>query len=296
MELSDLAIFVAVAEEGAATRAARRLGMTQPGVSQHLAKLEEELGKALFERRGKRLALSEFGSLFLGKARKLLDEAAGLKNFGREPLAPTGTLRLGLTDASTQTIIPPALTKFRSRYPHVHLRLDVDDSKDIEEGVLRGHYDLGVINAGARPHPQLETEVLYHDRIDALVARRHPLAHRKRLTLEELAAQPLLVYPRRSRTRLIIDEAFHAAGIIPREIIDVYINTAAAKLAETGIGVALLSEAFIADEVPKHRCVHLRIEGDPFTRTICLVRKQDADLTEAARCFYGMLVKEESER
>nr|HPM41779.1 LysR family transcriptional regulator substrate-binding protein [bacterium] len=227
----------------------------------------------------------------LGKARKLLEAASELKGLGRGKSVPTGTLRLGLTDASTQTIIPPAIMKFRERYPSVHLRLDVDDSKDIEEGVLRGHYDFGVITAGARPHPHLDTEEIYRDRIDALVSRRHPLAHRKRIGLAELAAQPLLVYPRRSRTRRIVDECFHRAGILPREIIDVYINTAAVRLAETGIGVALLSEAFIAEEIPKRRCVHLRIEGDPFSRTICVVRKQDADMSEAASAFYGMLKK-----
>ena len=291
MELTDLAIFVAVVEEGATTRAAERLGMTQPGVSQHIAKLEAEIGCTLFERRGKRLALSDFGSQFLGGARKLLKDAASLRAMSGSSATPTGTIRLGLTDASTQTVIPPALLEFRGRYPGVHIRLDVDDSGDIEDGVLRGHYDFGVITEGLKPHPQLEIVVLYRDRIDALVSRSHPLSHRKHVGLKELAKCPLLVYPRRSRTRVIIDEAFHSAGVMPRETIDVYINTAAVKLAEVGVGVALLSQAFIEEELPKGQCVQIRVSGDPFARSICLVRRADAHISEAAGCFCDILTK-----
>ncbi len=291
MDLIDLTIFIAVAEDGTATRAAQRLGMTQPGVSQHLARLEEEVGRELFDRSGRRLALNDFGRLFLGKARHLLEESQALAQLAQQTSGPVGTLKLGLTDASTQTVVPPALARFRDRYPKVKIQLDVDDSKDIEEGVLRGHYDLGIISAGARSHPLLNEEILYHDRFDALVARTHALAKKKRITLETLAEHPLLIYPRRSRTRRIIDEVFHKEGIVPREIIDVYINSAAVRLAEVGMGVALLSQSFIEEEIPKRRAIGVRIQGDPFKRTICLVRKRDAALTDAASCFYEILME-----
>jgi len=292
MELTDIRIFITIAEEGTATRAAKRLAMTQPGVSQHLASLEKDIGQELFERRAKRLVLSDFGRVFLGRAKKLLEDAEELRNLAAETALPKGTLKLGLTDAATQTVIPPALAKFRGRYPRVKLKLDVDDSKDIEESVLRGHYDLGVIASGMHSHPLLEEEELYHDRIDAIVSKKHPLAGRRRISLEILAEQTLLIYPRRSRARRMIDEEFHKDGIIPKEIIDVYMNTAAVRLAEAGIGVALLPEEFISDEMPKRRCVHLRISGDPFERTISLVRKRGAHLSDAAAMFYEILMED----
>lgn len=295
MELRDLSVFVAVAEEGSASLAARRLAMTQPGVSQHLSRLEREIGRQLFDRKGKRLAINDLGLVFLGKARALLSAAAALKDSVKGTTMPAGNLRLGLTDASTQTIIPPTIVEFREKYPDVHMKLDVDDSSDIEESVLRGNYDLGVITGSLKPNPQLETEVLYHDRIDAIVSLKHPLARRRKVTLDELAKWPLLVYPRRSRSRHIIDDAFHDAGIAPKEMIDVYINTAAVRLAEVGLGVALLPQAFIVNEMSRHRCAHLRISGDPFSRTICIVRKQGAYMSEAAGCFYSMLVKKAKE-
>lgn len=292
MDLFDLKIFATILEEGSATAAAKHLHMTQPGVSQHIGRLEAEMGQRLFERKGKRLVLSDFGRLFLVKAKELLEKADRLKNLSSEVLLPTGTLKLGLTDASTMTVIPPALAEFRKLYPTVKIKLDVDDSGDIEERVLRGYYDLGIITAGEKSHPLLDVEVLYHDRIDALVSRRSPLAKKKRVSLAALAREPLLIYPRRSRTRQLIDAVFHERGIVPREIIDVYINTAAAKLAEVQMGVALLSEAFIEGELPKQMCSHVRIEGDPFKRAICIVRKKDVLLFGASNYFYQILLKQ----
>lgn len=291
MELFDLKIFIAVAEEGKTTKAAKLLNMTQPGVSQHIAKLEIEIGGTLFDRRAKRLYLNDFGRIFLGKARKLLEDAKNLKEMVNPTLQPIGSLRLGLTDSSTLTVIPPALAKFRSNYPMVKVRLDVDDSYGIEKGVLRGHYDLGVINEGRRSHPDLDKKILYRDRIDVLVSKQHPLAKKSKIPIKELANWPLLLYPRQSRTRRIIDDVLQANNIFPKEIIDVFYNTVAVRLAEVGMGIALLSEAFISEEIPKHRCKHLRIIGDPFKRSICLIRKRDAQLSDAVNSFYEILMK-----
>lgn len=289
MELADLKIFTVLAEEGSATKAAIRLAMTQPGVSQHIAKLEKELQASLFDRVGKKLELNEFGRKFLDGAIKLLAQADELRNVEQYASCPVGNLKLGLTDSSTLTVIPNALAKFRKLYAGVHIRLDVDDSGDIEHGVLRGHYDFGVVTAGSKRNPLLDEDVLYCDRIDAIVSKSHPLAKRKRISLKTLAEWPLLVYPRRSRTRNLIDEKFHAENLYPKDVIDVYTNSAAIKLAEVEVGVALLSREFIVNEMQRHKFAHLRIEGDPLVREICLAIKKSAHLSEAAHEFLKIL-------
>lgn len=294
MDLLGLKIFVALAENGSATKTARRLGMTQPGVSQHIAKLEDELGFKLFDRKGKKLEINDFGRDFLSKSRKILEEIDGLSNINNPEYCPIGSLKLGLTDSSTLTVIPPALVKFRKLFPGVHLSIDVSDSGEIEHGVLRGHYDLGVITAGDRMHPMLDSSVLYYDRIDAIVSKHHPLAKKRVVTLQQLSEYPLFVYPRRSRTRRIIDDGFHAQNVHPKELMDVYFNSGAGRLAEAGLGVAILSQAFIVGEMQKHKCVHLRIKGDPFQRAICLIRKRDTNLSDAAKGFYDILIKKPS--
>ena len=290
MEFSDLKIFVTVAEEGSATRAAELLAMTQPGVSQHLARLEDEIEEKLFDRIGKHLELNEFGRLFLGKARRILNDVEELKGMSTSEICPIGSLSLGMTASSALTVIPPAITKFRELYPGIQMNLDVHDSQEVEDDILRGHYDIGVVTAGIKTHPRLDEKILHYDRIDALVSKKHPLAKRRRISLEELAKWPLLIYPRRSRTRHIIDEAFHSKKIFPKEIINVYFNSASIKLAEAGIGVALLPKTMIGGEIRTHKFAHIRIQGDPIWRPICIARRRDAHLSEAIRRFYDILI------
>ncbi len=290
LTILDLEIFLAVSELGSATAAAKRLAMTQPGVSQHIANLEKVLQKGLFTRVKNRIELNDFGRAFVTEAKKFIADAQRLEKMGTGVVAPTGILRLGVTDSATQTVIPGSVKEFREKFADVHIKLDVEDSVGIETGVLRGHFDLGVITAGHRQHIQIESTNLYEDRIDALVSNDHKLAKKKSITLEELCGWPLLLYPRVSRTRRFIDEIFHARRVVPKETIDVYNNTVAVMLAELGIGVALLSEAFINSELLKHKCSQIRIKGNPFVRNVCLVRRKDHQLNQSAQAFYDILI------
>lgn len=291
MELVDLKIFVAVVDCSSATRAAKKLGMTQPGVSQHLSRLESEVGSRLFDRLGKKLELNDFGRMFLGKARKLLDDLEMMTSQTIGEHCPIGTVKLGLTDSSTLTVIPPTLLVFRKLYPGIKTAFDVIDSGEIENGVLRGHYDFGIVSEREKAHPLLSYRLLYYDRIDAIVSKKHKLANKCRISLEELAEWPVFLYPRRSRTRAIIDDVLSSKNIHPKEIMEVYFNSGAVRLAESGLGVALLSQAFIMHEIPKHKCVHIRIKGDPFRRAISVVNKRDAHMSDAAQHFYDLLIK-----
>lgn len=289
MQLEDLKIFIAIAEEGSASAAARKMGMTQPGVSQHLRKLEEAVTAPLFERLKKRLVLNEHGHALLEKARRILNEVEEMKGIASRPIDAEGILRLGLTDASTQTIIPPKLKEYREKHPKVHLEIIVSDSDKIEEGILKGRYDVGIISGGSEPHRLLEEHIIGEDRMDCLVSNKHTLAQFKVVELAELAKHPLFVYPRGSRTRQILESAFRDQGIVPSELIDVTYNSAAIRLAEAGLGVAILSRFFIQNELVQNRCHHMRIKGDPLKRTICVVRKKDERLSEAAYHFYRLL-------
>ncbi len=291
MEIADLKVFATVVEEGTTIRAAKSLGMTQPGVSKHLARLEQEVGGALFERKGKYLVLNEFGEFFLEQSRKILKEIDALAACTYGSLCPVGSLRLGFTDSATMLVTPPSLTEFRTRYPGIHIALEVESSTRIEEGVLSDKYDLGFITAGLQSHPLLQQETLYDDCIDAVVSRDHELARRKRVPLQAIAEHTLIISPRRRRTRAIIDKAFHSQGIPLKDVIDVYVHSAAMRFAENGLGVALLPRMFITREIHRHRCAHIRIAGDPIHHTMCIVRRRDQELSEAARCFHTIVMQ-----
>lgn len=291
MELGDLKILITVVEEGTTTRAARALSMTQPGVSKHIARLERDVGGELFRREGKYLKLNEFGEFFFERAKRIVKDIDELSNMPHNSKSELGSLRLGLTDAATLIVTPPTLITFRSRYPGVHIALDVDSSAHIEEKVLHGDCDMGLVTADAQPHREFECEMLYEDVIDPIVAVNHPLAKKRQVTLEELAQHTLIMSPARRRTRRIIEDAFKAAGVLPHNVIDVYIHTAAARLAESGLGVALLPRSYIAQEIPRRRFFHMHIVGDPIRRTLCMVRRKDVALSETVRCFYELMLQ-----
>ncbi len=290
MELTDLKVFAAIVEQGTATKAAKTLGMTQPGVSKHLSRLESDLKDALFKREGKYLVLNAFGEFLYERVRKVLAAVEDLSQSTSSALMPAGSLDLGLIDAAMQVITPASLVEFRRRYPRIHLSLDVDSSNLIEEGVLGGRYDLGIITAAAKPNALLHQETLFTDCIDAVVGHGHALAKRKRVTLGDVVEHPLIISPRRRRTRSILEEAFKAHGLKAHDTIDTYLHTTAVRLAEAGLGVALLPRAFITREVPPTRCAHLPIAGNPIKRTLCMIRRKDAEPTEATTYFSSVIL------
>ena len=290
MELIDLKIFAAVVEQGTATKAAKTLGMTQPGVSKHLSRLEEDVGGKLFKREGKYLVISEYGEFFYEKVKKILSDVEDLRDSSYGALLPAGSLKFGLTDAATFIVTPSSIIEFRKRYPRIQISLDVDSSTHIEEGVLNGHYDMGVITAAIKPHSLLQQETLYEDVIDAVVSKDHVLAKKKRVTLEDITEHTLIISPRRRRTRAILENVFKANGIKIKDIIEVYIHTTAVRLAEAGLGIALLPRAFIGRDIPQTRCVHVSIAGNPIKRTMCIIRRKDSEPTEAANFFYSIIL------
>ncbi len=291
MEIIDLKVFASVVENKTTTKAAKSLGMTQPGVSKHLTRLERDLGGLLFARTGKYLTLNEFGLFFYDKVKKLLAEVHELLGLRYGSASPIGVLKLGLTDAATLVITPPSLIEFRRRYPGVHISLDVDSSSRIEDGVLDGSYDVGIVTARPKEHPDLEEEVLYTDMIDAMVSADHPFAKRRSITLEELADHPLIISPKRRRTRTIIDGIFSSHNLEIRDTIDVYMHTAAARFAEYGLGIALLPRRFIREQLAFRKCNSVRIAGDPIRRSLSIIRMKGRAVSDSVAMFYSMIVE-----
>ncbi len=290
MELIDLKVFAAVIENGTTIKAAKLLGMTQPGVSKHLSRLEGELKGQLFKREGKYLVVNEYGEFLYEKIKKILRAVEELSENSYSAMLPAGTLKIGLTDAATLIVTPPSLVEFRRLYPRIHISLDVESSAHIEEGVLLGRYDMGVITSTLKEHPLFDQEVLYEDFIDVVVSQTHFLAKKRRIELKDIADYPVILSPRRRRTRAILEDVFKAHDLKIKDTIEVYVPSAAIRLAEAGLGVAFLPRAFIKKELPRSKCVHLQITGNPIKRTLCVIKKKDVKLSEAAEFFYSAII------
>jgi DNA-binding transcriptional LysR family regulator len=200
MDLHQLRCFVAAAEELHFGRAAQRLGMLPSALGRYIRLLEEDLGTRLMTRTTRNVALTDDGAVLLAEARTLLAQADGLaarfRARGREGAA---VLRVGAIDSAAAGLLPMLLHDFRESRPDITVQLLEDKTIRLLPRLLSGRLDLAFVRPPENADKRLEFLFLFHETAVVAVSDQHPLATRKRVTITDLADQPLIVPERRSR-------------------------------------------------------------------------------------------------
>jgi DNA-binding transcriptional LysR family regulator len=244
MELRQLEYFVAVAEEANFTRAAKRVHISQSGVSAQVRALEAELGAELFDRSGRVARLTEAGTVALPYARLALDAAADLRE-GIDAVKGLirGRLTVGMVTGCAVTPLFAALAAFHREHPGIELELIEHNSNHLVAAVHAGVADIALVGlAGATPE-HLSAQVIASEGLVALVPPDHPQASEKDLPLTELVAYPLVTLPEGTGIRAVFDEACVTAGLIPDVVLVASAPGAVADIASRGLGIAVLSES-----------------------------------------------------
>jgi len=239
MELRHLRYFVAVADAGTVSRAAVQLNVTQPGLSRQLRDLEEELGLPLFDRVGRRLSLTAQGESLLLRTREILRSADALREqAGALAGGQTGTLRLGATAQTLESLISAFLVGFRRAWPGIDVRLVEDGGVRLRARVARGelHLALGAVPAG----DELRARPLFPVWVLAVMSTRHPLARRRTLDVDALDQQSVLLLRRDFASRLRLDAACEAARVRPRVLLEAGDPHSLVSLARDGHGIAVV--------------------------------------------------------
>jgi DNA-binding transcriptional LysR family regulator len=234
--------FVAVAEELHFGRAARRLHMTQPPLTQAIALLERQLDVRVFERSKRRVELTPAGAALLPEVHELLSRAARLASVARIAAAgESGHLRLAFVSTIGFTLLPAWVRAFRERYPAVQLELR-EATGDVQvEALARGELDGGLLlHSPAMAPPGLERLAVDREPLLVALAENHPLARRERLELAELLAEPLVIFPRRIAPSLhdAIFALYHAAGHVPQLAQEAVQMQTIVNLVSAGLGIA----------------------------------------------------------
>jgi DNA-binding transcriptional LysR family regulator len=244
VELRHLRYFVAVAEELHFGRAATRLRIAQPALSQQVQQLERELGVQLLARSRRAVALTEPGRLFLTEARRTLAQAAAAAEVARRAAAgEAGRLRVGYVDVALWGVLPDVLRAYRERYPEVavtlHERLPHQQLAMLRTGAL----DLGI--GPPPPAGTVETAPVSDDPVMVALPAAHALGVRAAIHLAELAAEPWVMVPTRVPTRLgsLVTAACAAAGFTPRVSQEARQLDALVALVSAGLGVTLVPSA-----------------------------------------------------
>jgi DNA-binding transcriptional LysR family regulator len=197
VELRQLRYFVAVAEELHFRRAAERLHISQPPLSQQIRALEEELGFALLTRTRRRVQLTAAGQAFLRDARALLSELEGAVATARRiDAGETGRLRISFVGSALFSIIPGTVERFRASRPGVEIELRERATVDQLRAVRAGAADVGLVRPPIDDDAGLCVQTVLRERTVAALPAGHPLAALSRVPLRRLAAEPLVLFPR----------------------------------------------------------------------------------------------------
>lgn len=221
LEIRHLRYFLAVAEAGSFSRAADRLGLSQPNISQQMRDLESALRVDLFQRRGKRIMLTATGQIFEEHARSILRQIeAFLQELSIEPGQMRGALHLGVVPILNVALIPQLLGMFASTHPGVSLNVEEISSTEIETALEEGRMDVG-LGFLTRHSPNLRYERLCTDQFALIVHASHPWAKRRVIDLSELHQERILQLPDSFVMRRMTDAICREHQVRPRTVAEI---------------------------------------------------------------------------
>nr|WP_199067166.1 LysR family transcriptional regulator [Chromobacterium sp. ASV5] len=268
MELRHLRYFVAVAEELHFTRAAQRLHIGQPPLSQQIQALEAELGVSLFRRHPRKVELTAAGQQFLPRARQILaDAAAAAEAARRAARGESGELRLGFTSSLPLTpILHHSLQHYRQAYPAVRLTLREMFTAGQFAALEAGQLDVGFVRFnGPAPSDALRVEELHRDRLRVVVPREHPLAEAAGVHIAQLAEERWIAYPQEAGSGLnaVIRQLARDSGIVLRLAQEAGEAITQIGLVAAGAGIAILPSPLECVQIPAVRYVPL-LDADAY--------------------------------
>ncbi|MFJ7217479.1 LysR family transcriptional regulator [Amycolatopsis sp. NPDC098790] len=248
MNLRTLRYFVVLAEELNFTRAAERLHLAQPALSQQIRGLEKELGAQLVDRGRRPLRLTEAGSYLCTEAQHILASceqvAVGTRDIGA---GERGWLAVGFTRSSMYSVLPPALKAFHHAHPRVELKLFEMVTEDHADALREGRIHVGI---GRQPAPVAgcTTRILLREPLAVVLAPDHPAAAAPEVRLADLADTPLILFPQQPSARFArsVEALFRDAGFVPSVAHRTFEIQTAIALVAAGLGMTFVGESVAA--------------------------------------------------
>ena len=282
VQIGQLRCFLAVADHRHFTRAARELGLAQPSVSAQVRGLEADLGSELFHRMKGNVTLTPAGEALLPFARRILaDVDAATSEVSDVAGLARGRLAIGATPSLAATLVPPVLARFHGAHPGIELTLREAGSMDLVAAVEEGVVDIALVILPVR-HDVLETQALLREALVVAVARGHPVATRRAISVAELRDTPLVMFREGYDLRSATEAACRAAGFAPTFAVEGGEMDGVLRLTAAGLGAAIVPSLVVEPGGPLYA---VRIERSALTRTVGLARRRDRRLSRAAQEF-----------
>ena len=295
LEIRHLRYFLAVAEAGNFSRAADRLGVSQPNISQQMRDLEAVLRVDLFQRRGKRILLTSAGNIFQQHARAILHQIENfLEELSRAPGEMRGSLHVGVVPILNVPLIPALVGAFARTHSGVNLIVEEISSTEIETAIEEGRMDVG-LGFLTRHSPNLHYEHLGNDQFALIVHRSHPWAKRRLISVAELHRERIVQLPDSFVMRRMTDAICREHQVRPRTIAEINaIEPLLRSLAPLNAG-ALMPRIVLRENKD---LIAIRLKGKHLAAEIGLLRLVDsgtnnmvADFTKLARATVSALIQ-----
>jgi LysR family cys regulon transcriptional activator len=273
------------------TETAKALFTSQPGISKAILELEGELGVDIFARHGKRLRrVTEPGQQVLRSIEIIMREVNNLKRIGDEfSKQDAGTLSIATTHSQARYFLPEPIAQLRKKFPKVNISLHQGAPKQVAQMVIEEVADIGIATESLAEFDELVTLPCYEWQHAVVMPANHPLTQVERISLEDLAIEPLVSYHPSYSGRSRVDQAFAARRLKPNIVLEAIDADVIKTYVRLGLGVGILAETAVRDDPPGGELVW-RPVGHLFGQNLTRVAfKRGAYLRNFVYAFAEML-------
>lgn len=289
VELRQIKYFIEVAKREHVTEAAHALHVAQSAVSRQIFNLEAELGVDLFIRKGRNVKLTPIGKVFLEHMEQAINVIEDARQVVSEYTDPErGTIHIGFPSSLATYILPTAISAFRNEYPNVQFELNQGSYHGLQNAVIKGDVNIALAAPVPADKEQIKGSILFTEKIVALLPISHPLAHLSTLKLNELRDDSFVLYPKGFVLREMIEKHCKQIGFQPKVSFESKDIDAIKGLVSAGLGVSLIPEITLVDNLPR-ATVTIPIIEPEITRTVGTMIPTNRQLLPTEQLFYEFL-------
>lgn len=290
LNLNQLRVFYEAAGSGSFTAAARKLFITQPAVTAQVRLLEERCNLKLFKKKGRNVFLTDEGQTLFIYIKKIFEfEKEVEQTIDDMKELKRGVLRLGTSKTYARYFMPFLITSFRNAYPHVKINLDEGSSLDVIHTLLEFKNEVAVI-ARVEDNPDVCFIPFSQEELVLILAPTHSLAGKKQITVEELAAEPIIAKERGSGTRKLVNGLFEEEGISPDILMETNNAEFIKQVVQRGEGVSFIVKEAVLTELQEKKLVTVPVKNHRMFLDVSIAYLKKQPLSPCAQAFLDILI------
>jgi DNA-binding transcriptional LysR family regulator len=293
MNLNQLRIFYVSGKLQSFSAAAEELLITQPAVTMQIRELEGYYNLRLFHRHGKRVELTDAGRILFRYAKKIFELTAQAERaiWELKDLA-SGVLKIGTTKTYAKHLMPSLISSFQEKHRGIHVILSEGSSAEITNSLIVHKNELGLIGRSTYP-PQLKVLSFSREELVLIFGRNHSLSGLRKITLMDVAREPLIIREKGSGTRDVVLEKYREARIKPSILTEASNVDFIKELVETGNGISFVVKSAVQEELKRGTLKSKTLADGPIYLNVDIVYLKNRNLSPSAQAFLELLQKRE---